>query len=59
MQCQRLEKVLPSGANLRRFASSFPAAKPVAQSADTAALAQNFADIADGKVIVRCFVDYA
>jgi len=47
------------GANLRRFASSFPAAKPAAQSADTAALAQNFADIADGKVIVRCFVDYA
>jgi hypothetical protein len=36
-----------------KFAADLPTARPTVQSTDTAAISQNFADIASGKVIVR------
>jgi hypothetical protein len=40
-------------AKIPKFASSLPVAKPVVAATDTQSLADHFADIASGKVIVK------
>jgi hypothetical protein len=48
-----LDERIAELAKVPKFASSLPVAKPVVAATDTQSLADNFADIASGKVTVR------
>lgn len=48
-----LDERIQELSHIATFAADLPAAKPVVQATDTRALAQNFDDIAAGKVTVR------